>query len=140
LREDDGTVKGCGRQERDVRVQRVTQPDDEELDLLWLCQRGVATSEGNQVLAEVIDGAIAPQHSKLTTGAIIQRRTKVRIEELHELLPCWATAIELHVVELELHVIEQVQCRERHPLVLWSPVNKDPGGLLLMRQDKFDLN
>jgi hypothetical protein len=45
----------------------------------------------------------------------------VRIDKLHKLRLGGAASVELHAVEPKLGVVEQVECCERHPFVVWCP-------------------
>jgi hypothetical protein len=47
--------------EHDICAQGIAQVGDEELNLLMLGQRSVAAGEGDETLAEVINGAGASQ-------------------------------------------------------------------------------
>jgi hypothetical protein len=92
---------------------------------LRLRQGSVATRQHDETLAELVDDAAAAQHGKLADGAIRQWWAEVRIDKLQKLLPRGTATIEFHAVEPKLGAVEQVERRERHPLVVRCPTHME---------------
>jgi hypothetical protein len=79
------------------------------------------------------------QHGQLGNGVISQLRTEARIDKLDKLRPSGAAAVELHAVEPKLGVIEQVECRECHLLVVQSLAHmEEPLAAIQPRQGVVD--
>jgi hypothetical protein len=65
----------------------------------------------------------ALQYGELPNGAVGERRPKTCVHQLHKLWPSRSAAVELHPVQPQLGVVQQVEGRERHVLVLRCPAH-----------------
>jgi hypothetical protein len=116
--EDDRVIEGCRLLQGDINAQGIAEPSDVKLDLLRLRQRRVAAGQGDEALGVVVHRTYAPQHGELADGAVGEWRPEPRVHELHELRPSRPTAIELHSMEPQLCVFQQIESGKRDPLVL----------------------
>jgi hypothetical protein len=65
--------------QHDLNAQIIAQPGDEKLDLLGLTEGGVTAGEGDEVFAELIDGASALQHSQLPDRIVHEGQPKMGV-------------------------------------------------------------
>jgi hypothetical protein len=112
-REDDGVVHRRGLLQRNVEPKRVIKARDEQLYLLWLCDRWVMAREHHEPLSELVYQPRATKHGKFTKRRVRQQWPKVCIDQLYKFLPGRSAAIELHMVEPELGIVEEVAGHQR---------------------------
>jgi hypothetical protein len=107
----------------DIRAERITEAGDEQLDLLRLQQRCIATGQGDEALGVIIHRVRASQHGELIDGAVDEWWPELCIHELHKLWPSQLTAIRFHSIEPQLGIVQQVEGSESDPLVLRCAAN-----------------
>jgi hypothetical protein len=110
--EDDRVIKGRRLLQGDISTQGIAESSDVQLNLVRFRQRRAVAGQGDEALGVVVHRARAPQHGKLADGAVSERRPESRVHELHKLRPSRSSAIELHSVEPQLCVVQQIECDE----------------------------
>jgi hypothetical protein len=112
---DHGIIESCELLQRHICAYRIVEAGDVELDLLELSERRIAAGECHEPRAIVVQRSLVSQHRQFANGTVRERRTESGIHQLDEL---WPHRFAIVAVEPKMGIIKEIECRERHALVL----------------------